>query len=391
MSSKYISKNVAKIKPSGIRKFFDIVSTMPDALSLGVGEPDFVTPWEYRDSAVKSIQKGHTAYTSNWGMIELREEIALYLKNRFSLDYNPQDEICVTVGASEGIDLALRTVVNPGDEVIVCEPSYVSYIPNIELVGGVCVTVKTKASERFKLTKKALEQAITSKTKAIILPFPNNPTGAVMSKEELQEIVPLIEKHDLIVITDEIYAELSYDKKHVSIASFKGLKDRTIFISGFSKAFAMTGWRLGYVCASKEIATAMVKVHQYTIMCAPTVSQYAGLSALRSGRENNYETIKQMKESYDMRRRFLTNAFNEIGLECFEPHGAFYCFPSVKSTGLTGEEFAEKLLLSQKVAVVPGVAFGDSGKYFIRTCYACSMPVLTEAVDRIQKFVTSIK
>ena len=384
---KAINKTVAGIKPSGIRKFFDIVAEMPDAISLGVGEPDFVTPWEIRDAAIKSIQKGYTAYTSNWGLLPLREEISEYLKTLFSLSYDPKNEILVTIGASEAIDLALRTVVEHGDEVLVPEPSYVSYMPNISLVGGVAVGLKTDMSHEFKLTKEILESAITPKTKAIIVPYPNNPTGAVMSDRELDEIIPVIKKHNLIVISDEIYAELTYGGRHVSIASKKGMRERTLVISGFSKAFAMTGWRVGYLAAPKEFMAAAVKIHQYTIMCASTMSQHAALAALSTGRQNGYAAVKEMCEKYDMRRRFLVSAFNETGLKCFEPRGAFYVFPYVGGTGLSGDAFAEKLLRSQKVAVVPGSAFGSNTKDFVRCSYATSMNLLVEAAERIKKFV----
>ncbi len=384
---KFINKTVRDVKPSGIRKFFDIVAEMPDAISLGVGEPDFVTPWEIRDAAIKSIQKGYTAYTSNWGLLPLREEISEYLKTLFSLKYDPKNEILVTIGASEAIDLSLRTVVEAGDEVLVPEPSYVSYMPNIALVGGVAVGVETDMAHGFKLTREALEKKITPKTKAIIVPYPNNPTGAVMTKQELEEIIPVIKKHDLVVISDEIYAELTYGGRHVSIASLGGMRERTLVISGFSKAFAMTGWRVGYLAAPKEFMTAAVKIHQYTIMCASTMSQHAALAAMSTGRKNGYAAVKEMCEKYDMRRRFLVSAFNEMGLECFEPRGAFYVFPYVGSTGMSGDEFAEKLLRAQKVAVVPGSSFGDNTKDFVRCSYATSMNNLVVAAGRIKEFI----
>ena len=388
---KIINKTVASIKPSGIRKFFDIVAEMPDAISLGVGEPDFVTPWEIRDAAIKSIQKGYTAYTSNRGLLSLREEIHQYLKSMFALSYDPVSEILVTIGASEAIDLSLRTVVEYGDEVLVPEPSYVSYMPNIALVGGVAVGVKTDMQHDFKLTKEAIESCITEKTKAIIIPYPNNPTGAIMTKKELEEILPVIKKHNLIVISDEIYAELTYGGKHTSIASLSGMRERTLVISGFSKAFAMTGWRVGYLAAPKEILSAMVKIHQYTIMCASTMSQHAAVAALSTGRQDDYASVREMCEKYDMRRRFLVSAFNEMGLSCFEPKGAFYAFPCVESTGLSGDEFAEKLLKTKKVAVVPGSAFGENTKNFVRCSYATSMNQLVEAAQRIKEFVAELK
>ena len=382
-----LNKTVLGLKPSGIRKFFDIVAQMPDALSLGVGEPDFVTPWEIRDAAVKSIQKGYTAYTSNRGLMELRTEIAGFLEACYALSYNPEKEICVTIGASEAIDLALRAILSPGDEAIIPDPSYVSYAPNVALAGGVPVLAGTCAENQFKLTKAALETAITPRTKLLILSYPNNPTGAVMTKKELEELLPVIIKHDLLVLSDEIYAELTYGGRHTSIAALKGMRERTVYVSGFSKAFAMTGWRVGYVAAPQEIMDAMVKIHQYVIMCAPTAAQYAALAALRTGKKDGYAAVKEMRESYDMRRRFLVDAFRRMGLDCFEPLGAFYVFPCVAKSGMDGEAFAEKLLQKKKVAVVPGSAFGESGKNFIRTCYACSMDILTEAAERIADFL----
>jgi len=389
--NKRLNQTVLGLRPSGIRKFFDIVSEMPDALSLGVGEPDFVTPWEIRDAAVKSIQKGYTAYTSNRGLSELRQELTGFLESRYGLSYHPDNETLITIGASEAIDLALRALLSSGDEVLMPDPSYVSYAPNVLLTGGVPVPIKTRAENCFKLTKESLEAAVTPRTKALILPYPNNPTGAIMTKEELEALLPVIEKHDLFVLSDEIYAELTYGSAHASFAALPGMRERTILLSGFSKAFAMTGWRLGYAAAPKEIMDAMVKIHQYTIMCAPTVSQYAALAALRTGKKDNFAAVREMRESYDMRRRYLVDAFRKIGLPCFEPLGAFYVFPSVAGTGLDGEAFAERLLHREKVAVVPGSAFGDSGKSHIRTCYACSMAVLTEAVARIERFLQSIR
>ena len=387
--SKKLNSTVVNLKPSGIRKFFDIVASMPDALSLGVGEPDFVTPWEIRQAAISSLQKGYTAYTSNQGLLELRAAIADYLENRFNTSYNPESEVLVTVGASEAIDLALRAIVNIGDEVLMPDPSYVSYAPNVELVGGVPVGLATSSKDNFKLTPEILEKAITPKTKLLILPFPNNPTGAIMTKSELEKIVPIIIKHDLLVLSDEIYAELTYKGNHTSVASLKGMRERTVVLSGFSKAFAMTGWRIGYAAAPKEILSCLTKIHQYTIMCAPTASQYAALEALKSGKQDGYSAVNTMRDSYNMRRRFIVDSFNKIGLKSFEPLGAFYAFPSVEKTGLSGEDFAEKLLLSQKVAVVPGSAFGNSGKNYIRTCYACSMENLKKAMEKIDMFVNS--
>ncbi|MDR2201540.1 MAG: aminotransferase class I/II-fold pyridoxal phosphate-dependent enzyme [Clostridiales bacterium] len=384
---RFINKTVRDLKPSGIRKFFDIVAQMPDALSLGVGEPDFVTPWEIRDAAIKSVQKGYTAYTSNRGLLALREETAAFLKERYGVKYDPAEEILITIGASEAIDLTLRAVIEPGDGVIVPEPSYVSYMPAVALAGGVSQSIKTTADDGFKLTAEAVEKAVTKNTKAIILPYPNNPTGAVMTGRELEAVAPVIKKHDLLVLSDEIYAELSYGAPHTSIASLKDMRERTALLSGFSKAFAMTGWRVGYVAAPRELLSAMVKVHQYTIMCAPTVSQYAALAALQTGRRSEFAAVAEMREKYDMRRRFMFKAFNDMGLKCFEPNGAFYVFPSVESTGMDGEEFARKLLEQKKVAVVPGGAFGESTKNFIRCSYASGMPTLSEAVDRIADFI----
>lgn len=382
--------NVVKMQPSGIRKFFDIAAEMKDCISLGVGEPDFVTPWHIRDSAIKSVIAGKTQYTSNAGLLQLREQIAKYLSERFTLSYEPKNEIIITVGASEAIDLSLRTFVQNGDEVLVPEPSYVSYQPNVGLVGGIAVPLATTAINEFKLTPEIIEKAVTSKTKAIILPYPNNPTGAIMTKEELEKIVPVLKKHNLIVISDEIYAELTYGSKHCSIASLDGMKERTVVISGFSKAFAMTGWRVGYVCAPSEVISQMYKIHQYTIMCAPTASQYAAYTALKDGFEDEFATVKEMRDAYDMRRKFLVKEFNDMGMECFEPKGAFYVFPSVEKFGLTGAEFAEKLLYSQKVAVVPGEAFGNSGKYFLRCSYAYSIQSLKKACEKIRAFINTL-
>lgn len=387
---KYLNPAVAALPPSGIRRFFELASSIRDCISLGVGEPDFVTPWEIRDAAIKSVQAGKTQYTSNAGLLSLREEIAGYLSARFNAVYEPSSEIIVTIGASEAIDLALRTLVRPGDEVLIPSPSYVSYAPNAAITGGVAVAVETSAKNGFALTPELLEKAITPRSKALILPYPNNPTGAIMTRAQLEKIAEVAERHDLFVISDEIYAELTYGQKHASFAAIPGMKKRTILINGFSKAFAMTGWRLGYFCAPEAVVKAAYKIHQYTIMCAPTASQVAGEAALRSGREDEYRAVTEMRESYDVRRRYLVAKFNEIGLSTFEPKGAFYVFPSVKSTGLTGDEFAERLLKEQRVAVVPGSAFGDSGKYFVRCSYATSLADLKTAVERIKAFLSEI-
>ena len=382
-----INPTVKEIKPSGIRKFFDIAAEIPDAKSLGVGEPDFVTPWNVRNAAVRSIQKGYTSYTSNRGLKQLRAEISEYLASRFDLHYCADTELFVTVGASEAIDLALRVLVTPGDEVLVPDPSYVSYVPGIMLAGGAAVPVPTYAEDGFVLTAANLEKAITEKTKVLILPYPNNPTGAVMDKSALDEITAVIKKYDLSVISDEIYAELTYGGKHISVCAADGMKERCVFISGFSKAFAMTGWRLGYVAAPKEISAAMLKIHQYTIMCAPTFAQYAALYALKEGKTEDYADVSYMRGQYDMRRKYLVSRFNSMGLDCFTPRGAFYAFPCVKKTGLDGDAFAERLLKQKHVAVVPGSAFGESGRDFVRCSYACSLHTLSDACARIEEFV----
>ena len=385
---RFINQRVKDLPKSGIRRFFDIASELDDCISLGVGEPDFVTPWEIRDAAIKSVQAGRTQYTSNAGLLSLREEIALYLNGRFSLSYDPGEEIIVTIGASEAIDLAMRTVVSAGDEVLIPSPCYVSYAPAVLLSGGIPVAVNARAEDGFKLTPSLIEWAVTPRTKAIIMAYPNNPTGAIMTKEELLKIVPSIAKHDLVVVSDEIYAELTYTKeRHCSIASLPDMRERTIVVNGFSKAFAMTGWRLGYVAAPKELVSQMYKIHQYTIMCAATCSQAGGEAALRLGRQDGYSSVEDMRASYDVRRRYLTAEFDRMGLTCFKPQGAFYVFPSVKSTGMTGDEFAEKLLYSKHVAVVPGSAFGESGKYFVRCSYATKLSALKEAVARIGEFL----
>ena len=380
----FICSKVKAMKPSGIRKFFDIVNTMEDAISLGVGEPDFVTPWHIRDAGIYSLEKGHTYYTSNAGLKELREEICNYYK-KFDLSYSP-DEVLVTVGGSEAIDLAIRTVVEPGDEVIIHEPSFVCYKPCISLAGGVPVVIETKKEDAFRLMAEDIEKCITAKTKMLILSFPNNPTGAIMKKEDLEPIAKLAIKHNLVVLSDEIYAELTYGSKHVSIASLDGMKDRTIVVNGFSKAFAMTGWRLGFAIANEKILKAMTKVHQYAIMSSPTTSQYSAIEALRNGADS----IRMMVSEYDKRRKIITSGFNEMGLTCFDPQGAFYIFPSIKSTNMSSTEFCENLLNDQKVALVPGNAFGDSGEGFVRVSYAYSLEQINEAMRRIKSFMDNL-
>ncbi len=388
--SKILTKRVQDIKPSGIRKFFDVVSEIKGAISLGVGEPDFITPWSMRNEAIKSIQKGYTQYTSNAGILKLRELIAEYLKRSQNLKYNPTDEIIVTVGASEAIDLSLRALLDSGDEVLIPEPSYVSYVPCVELAGAVPVPIKCTADNGFIVTKEELEKVITPKSKVLILPYPNNPTGGIMTKEQLEAIRETIIKHNLVVLSDEIYGDLTYGSTHCSIASLDGMRERTILVSGFSKAFAMTGWRLGYLAAPKEIVYAAYKIHQYTIMCAPTASQYAAIAALEEGLEDGFQTVAAMRDEYDKRRRYILARLNEMGLKCFEPKGAFYVFPCVKSTGLDGDEFSLKLLEKEKVAVVPGSAFGSCGKDYVRISYAYSIKALDEALNRIEKFLKEI-
>lgn len=389
MSKQYIAKSIEKMPTSGIRKFFDVVSTMEGVISLGVGEPDFETPWHVREEAITSIEKGKTAYTSNQGMIPLRQAIADYLYEKYDIKYDAEKEVLITVGASEGIDLALRAICEIGDEVLVVEPSYVSYKPCVVMAGGVPVPLTTKEENDFRLTVSDIEEKITDKTKAIILPYPNNPTGAIMEKKDLEAISDIIIKNDLVVISDEIYGELTYGRKHVSIASLPGMHERTIVLNGFSKAFAMTGWRLGYAAAPKPFIKQMTKIHQYIIMCAPTMSQYAGLEALTS--EEREEDIYIMREAYDERRRVMVDGFRNMGLSCFEPMGAFYVFPCIKSTGLTSEEFCERLLYEENVAVVPGTAFGECGEGFIRCSYAYSIESIKGALERIEKFVKRIK
>jgi len=382
-----LSKTVVGIEPSGIRKFFDIVSEMKDAISLGVGEPDFDTPWHIREEGIYSLEKGRTFYTSNAGLKELKVEICKYLNRRFDLYYDYNKETIVTVGGSEAIDISLRAMLDPGDEVLIPQPSYVSYLPCVTLAGGKPVIIELEVKDQFKLTKEKLLNAITDKTKVLILPFPNNPTGAIMEYDDLKEIAKIVEEKDLFVVTDEIYSELTYGQKHVTIAQFPGMKERTILINGFSKSYAMTGWRLGYAVGPENIIEQMVKIHQFAIMCAPTASQYAAVDALRNG-DSDVET---MRNAYDMRRKYLVNAFNEIGLECFEPYGAFYVFPCIKSLGMTSDEFATRLLKEEKVAVVPGTAFGSCGEGFLRISYAYSIENLKIAMERIERFVKKYK
>ena len=385
----FVNRRAAELKPSGIRKFFDIVSEMKGAISLGVGEPDFVTPWNIRDAAVRSLKRGLTQYTGNRGLPELRENICRYLKERFGVGYAPEHTI-VTVGASEAIDLVLRAVCDPGDEILVPSPCYVSYAPLVFMAGGVPVPLHCSADNEFIVTPELIANASTPKTKAIILAYPNNPTGAIMTGEQLKAIVPEIEKRDLLVISDEIYAELTYTGRHVSIASIGGMAERTVLINGFSKAFAMTGWRVGFVCAPEEVDEAMFKIHQYSIMCAPRMSQHAANAALTEGFADGFATVEEMREEYKKRGGFMVNAFNSLGLRCFSPKGAFYVFPSVESTGRDGERFAEELLRRKKVAVVPGDAFGEAGKMNVRCSYATSMAQLAEAIERITAYVKDI-
>ena len=382
-----LSRTITKIKPSGIRKFFDIVSEMKDAISLGVGEPDFDTPWHIRDEGIYSLEKGRTFYTSNAGLMELKEEISNYLDRRCHVHYNPKNEIIVTVGGSEGIDIAMRAMLDPGDEVLIPQPSYVSYEPCCLLAGGKPVIIELKAENEFRLTKQELLDAITDKTKLLVLPFPNNPTGAIMEKEDLEAIAEVIIEKDIFVLSDEIYSELSYKGDHVSITTLPGMKERTILINGFSKAYAMTGWRLGYACGPKEIIEQMLKIHQFAIMCAPTTSQYAAVEAMRNGDED----VAKMREAYNQRRRYLMHAFKEMGLECFEPYGAFYVFPCIKEFGMTSEEFATRFLEEEKVAVVPGTAFGDCGEGFLRISYAYSLDNLKIALNRMAHFVFRLR
>ena len=383
-----INRRVADVPPSGIRKFFDIVRQMPEAISLGVGEPDFVTPWSIRDAAIQSIEDGQTQYTSNWGLESLREKIAAYLRMRYRVTYNPKDEVLVTVGASEGIDLAMRALVCPGDEVLIPEPSYVSYAPTVIFASGTPVPVKTYAEDCFALTGEALREAITDRTKALILPYPNNPTGGVMTKEQLMDIAQVLEDTDIIVISDEIYSELVYSgHEHTAFASITGMRERTITLNGFSKAFAMTGWRVGYACAPKELLAPLFKIHQYTMLCASIQGQIAADRALGRAFETGFEDVRMMVRSYDRRRRLMVESLNDMGLDCFEPRGAFYVFPSIRGTGLTSDQFCTQLLEKKHVACVPGTAFGASGEGHIRCSYATSLENLTEALKRIREFV----
>ena len=384
-----LSKTIVSIQPSGIRKFFDIVSEMKDAITLGVGEPDFDTPWHIRDEGIYSLEKGKTFYTSNAGLKELKIEIDRYLTRRCGVSYDYNSEILVTVGGSEAIDIAMRAMLDPGDEVLIPQPSYVSYEPCCILANGTPVIIELKAENQFRLTAAELEAAITPKTKLLVLPFPNNPTGAIMEKADLEAVAEVVKKHDLYVISDEIYSELTYteDTTHVTIASLPGMKERTILINGFSKAYAMTGWRLGYACGPEVIIKQMTKIHQFAIMCAPTTSQYAAVEALKNGDED----VARMREEYNGRRRYLMHRFKEMGLDCFEPFGAFYVFPCIKEFGMTSDEFATALLNAQKVAVVPGTAFGACGEGFIRISYAYSLDVLRKAMDRIEAFITQLR
>lgn len=383
MVDNLILDRVKNMKPSGIRKYFDMINEMDDVISLGVGEPDFVTPWSIRESGIYSLEKGHTHYSSNAGLLELRMEISKYLKRRFELSYDPNEEILVTVGGSEGIDLALRVVAGEGDEVIVPEPSFVAYQGCTAFCGAKAKVINLREEDQFKLTAEMLKEAITEKTKAVIIPFPNNPTGAIMTKDELREIVDVLKDKDILIISDEIYAELNYGENHVSIASFPEVRDKTVVINGFSKSYAMTGWRLGYICGHPSIMSQMKKIHQYAIMCSPTTSQYAAIEALK----NCDNDVQSMVREYNRRRKVLVSGFRKMGLSCFEPLGAFYVFPCIKSTGMSSDEFCEKLLKEEKVLVVPGNAFGDCGEGFIRACYASSMNNILESLKRIERFI----
>lgn len=382
-----LADKVVDIKPSGIRKFFDIVSEMKDAISLGVGEPDFDTPWHIRDEGIYSLERGRTFYTSNAGLKELRQEICNYMRRKNNIEYDWAKEVLITVGGSEAIDMGLRAMINPGEEVLIPQPSYVSYEPCAILAGARPVIIDLKEENEFRLTAQELEDAITDKTKVLILPFPNNPTGAIMEREDLEAIAEVILKHDIFVISDEIYAELSYKEKHVSIASLPGMQERTILINGFSKAYAMTGWRLGYACGPAAIIGQMTKIHQFAIMCAPTTSQYAAVEALKNGDSD----IEEMRVAYNQRRRYLMNAFREMGLQCFEPYGAFYVFPYIGEFGMTSDEFAQRFLEEERVAVVPGTAFGDSGEGFVRISYAYSLENLKVAIGRLERFVNKLR
>lgn len=382
-----LSKKIVSIEPSGIRKFFDVVSEMPDAISLGVGEPDFDTPWRIREEGIYSLERGRTFYTSNAGLKELKREICNYLQRKIKVDYDYNKEVIVTVGGSEGIDITMRAMLNPGDEVLIPQPCYVSYLPCVVLADGVPVTIPLKEENQFKLTAEELEAAITPKTKILVLPFPNNPTGAVMTREDLEPIAEIVKKHDLYVLSDEIYSELTYGTDHVSIASFPGMKERTLVVNGFSKGFAMTGWRLGYICGPALIIKQMLKIHQYAILCAPTNSQYAAIEGLKHCEDE----VQEMRTSYNERRHFLLKEFEKMQLSCFEPFGAFYVFPNIKEFGMTSEEFATRFLQEEKVAVVPGSAFGDCGEGFIRVSYAYSLEDLKEALGRLERFVGNLR
>jgi aminotransferase len=385
--SDMVLPSVRNVPPSGIRKFFDLVNEMKDAISLSIGEPDFVTPWNIRESGIYSFEKGRTHYSPNAGFFELREEICRYQERKYGLKYSPKDEVIVTVGGSEGIDIALRALAGPGDEVIIPEPCFVAYKPCTIFAGATPVVINLSAENDFRLTPELLERAITDKTKVLILPFPNNPTGAVMSEPDLRKIVDVLKDRNIVVISDEIYSELTYEGRHVSIASFPEMKEKTLVINGFSKAFAMTGWRLGYCCGHKDLISAMYKIHQYAIMCSPTTAQYAGIEALR----NSDEDVGEMVAEYNRRRRVMVDGYRKAGLECFEPLGAFYVFPCIISTGLSSSEFSERLLMEEKVAVVPGTAFGECGEGYVRSCYASSMEKIVEAMKRIQRFVKKYK
>lgn len=382
-----LNPGVVSIKPSGIRKFFSIAEEMDDVISLGVGEPDFLTPWHIRQLGINSLEKGSTRYTANAGLIQLRQEIVGFYERKYNVSYDPKTQVLVTVGGSEGIDMCIRSVICQGDEVLVVEPSFVCYKPIVETCGGVAVPLVTRNENNFKLTAEEIENAVTDKTKLLILPFPNNPTGAVMRRDDLEKIAEVIIKHNLFVLSDEIYSELTYgNERHTSIASIDGMKERTVVINGFSKTYSMTGWRLGYALGPEPVITQMTKLHQFAIMSAPTTSQYAAIDALKNGDDD----IKKMRDDYDLRRRFTVNAFRSIGLDCFEPEGAFYLFPCIKSTGLTSEEFCERLIYSKKVAVVPGNAFGDCGEGFIRVSYCYSIDNIKEAVRRIEEFISEL-
>jgi len=382
-----LSRTITEIKPSGIRKFFDIASEMDDVISLGVGEPDFDTPWHVRDEGIYSLEKGRTSYTSNAGLKELKEEVAKFLKRRYDLTYDPNKEMLITVGGSEGIDICMRAMLDPGDEVIIPQPSYVSYEPCCVLANGTPVIIELKAENEFRLTAEELEAAITPKTKLLVLPFPNNPTGAIMERKDLEAIAEIIEKYDLYVLSDEIYSELTYTENHVSICSLPGMRERTVLINGFSKSHSMTGWRLGYACGPEVIIKQMLKIHQFAIMCAPTTSQYAAVEAMRNGDED----VAQMRAEYNVRRKYLLKRFAEMGVECFEALGAFYVFPCIKEFGMTSDDFATGMLKSKKVCVVPGTAFGNCGEGFLRISYAYSMENLKIAMDRFEEYVNELR